>query len=247
MSKTVAATTFGLSYRDTAKAITSFLEVAVHTILRTRQVYPADLFVRRKKYDAPVYQSRHPALNEYIAGAIKAAGEELLGVVDKMVVVIKDQLDRPLERFVFSFQHVVNVGPEDIDKALENAFTAETLSQYFRAFLIKLSVMDSQLGEFSETDNLSFAIVLECKDGFAPSTTFDDEPIPWVPASKQHVSNEQTPSAQLHIVKVVETGVINMALGVQESDEKLKKRGVPHVPDDVVPQDVKGKGKATIQ
>jgi hypothetical protein len=119
MSKTVAATTFGLSYRgrgreigtatlpangihfylDTAKAITSFrqsfsvrssssrrstisVEVAVHTILRTRQVYPADLFVRRKKYDAPVYQSRHPALNEYIAGAIKAVGEELLVVND---------------------------------------------------------------------------------------------------------------------------------------------------------------------
>ena len=91
-----------------------------------------------------------------------------------MVVVIKDQLDCPLERFVFSFKCVVNVEPDDIDKPLvkprshiismdlyriyrcgaarlENAFTAETLAQYFRAFLIKLSVMDSQLGEFSDT------------------------------------------------------------------------------------------------
>jgi hypothetical protein len=42
-----------------------------------RQVYPAELFVRRKKYNTPVFQSRHPALNEYISGAVKAAGEEI--------------------------------------------------------------------------------------------------------------------------------------------------------------------------
>ncbi len=53
------------------------VEVAVHTILYVRQVYPADLFVRRRKYDTPVYQSRHPALNEYIAGAVKAVTDEL--------------------------------------------------------------------------------------------------------------------------------------------------------------------------
>lgn len=53
------------------------VEVAIHTILYTRQIYPADLFIRRKKYDTPVFQSRHPALNEYISGAVKAIGEEL--------------------------------------------------------------------------------------------------------------------------------------------------------------------------
>jgi mitotic spindle assembly checkpoint protein MAD2B len=53
------------------------VEVAIHTILYVRQIYPADLFVRRKKYDTPVFQSRHPALNEYISGAVKAIGEEL--------------------------------------------------------------------------------------------------------------------------------------------------------------------------
>jgi hypothetical protein len=53
------------------------VEVAIHTILYVRQIYPAELFVRRKKYDTPVFQSRHPALNEYISGAVKAVGEEL--------------------------------------------------------------------------------------------------------------------------------------------------------------------------
>lgn len=54
------------------------MEVATHTILYVRGVYPPDLFVRRRKWDAPVYQSRHPALNEYIAGAIGAVRDELL-------------------------------------------------------------------------------------------------------------------------------------------------------------------------
>ena len=49
----------------------------MHTILYVRRVYPPDLFIRRKKYDTPVFQSRHPALNKYISGAVKAIGEEL--------------------------------------------------------------------------------------------------------------------------------------------------------------------------
>jgi len=53
------------------------VEVAIHTILYVRQVYPADLFVRRKKYETPVYQSRHPLLNEYISGAVQAIRDEL--------------------------------------------------------------------------------------------------------------------------------------------------------------------------
>ena len=53
------------------------VEVATHTILYVRHVYPAELFIRRKKYDTPVFQSRHPSLNEYIAGAVKAVADEL--------------------------------------------------------------------------------------------------------------------------------------------------------------------------
>lgn len=56
------------------------VEVAMHTILYVRQVYPPEIFVRRKKFDTPVFQSRHPALNEYISGAIKAVGTEIVKV-----------------------------------------------------------------------------------------------------------------------------------------------------------------------
>ena len=56
------------------------MEVSVHTILYLRNVYPKDLFVRRKKYDAPVYQARHPDLSTYISAAVKSVGDELVTV-----------------------------------------------------------------------------------------------------------------------------------------------------------------------
>jgi hypothetical protein len=52
----------------------------VHTILCVREVYPSEAFVRRKKFGTPVFQSRHPGLNAYVAGAVKAVREELLRV-----------------------------------------------------------------------------------------------------------------------------------------------------------------------
>lgn len=53
-------------------------------------MYPAEIFVRRKKYDTPVFQSRHPSLNEYIQGAVKAIGDELVYVRLRLFGVIID-------------------------------------------------------------------------------------------------------------------------------------------------------------
>lgn len=82
----------------TLSAPCSPVEVAVHTILYVRHVYPADLFVRRRKYDTPVYQSRHPALNEYIAGAVKAVTDELALV--SAFHSSCSQIDRPVEKVI---------------------------------------------------------------------------------------------------------------------------------------------------
>ena len=75
--------------------------MAIHTILYVRQVYPADLFVRRKKYETPVYQSRHPGLNEYVAGAIKAIGDELALVSTSNLCVPQKSQKRVFSFFFF--------------------------------------------------------------------------------------------------------------------------------------------------
>lgn len=43
-----------------------FLEVAVHTVLWSRSLYPAELFERVKYCGFNARRSRHPGLNEYI-------------------------------------------------------------------------------------------------------------------------------------------------------------------------------------
>lgn len=51
-------------------AICEFLEAAVHTVLRARGVYSADLFERQRLYGIAVSKARHPELCGYIASVI---------------------------------------------------------------------------------------------------------------------------------------------------------------------------------
>lgn len=214
-----------LTWNQAVKGITEFIEVAIHTILYVRQIYPADLFVRRKKYDTPVFQSRHPALNEYISGTVKAVSDELvLGNVDKVVVVIKDRNQVALERFIFSVQNMIEVESYNKDTSVQDAMSSAKLGQYFRSFLIKLNMIESQLGvlELPPGDEASFAVVLELKENTVPSASKDDEPPPWVPADRQHTTTGVSEEAQLHVLRAVDTGIINISLAVQESEQKLQ-------------------------
>lgn len=224
-----------LSFNQAVKGITEFIEVAIHTILYVRQVYPADLFIRRKKYNTPVYQSRHPDLNEYISGAVKAIGEELvLGSVDKVVVVIKDKDDIPLERFIFAVENMLQVEAYDKDSMVEDAMTMTTLGQYFRSFLVKLSMIESQLGPMTASEDISFCIVIELQDGKKPTAGQGSS---WLPAVIAHTTEEASDEAELHFLRAVDTGIINLSLAVQESEEKLRREGL-------LPERGKGKAKA---
>ncbi|KAI9570242.1 DNA-binding protein [Boletus coccyginus] len=222
-----------LSFNQAVSGVAEFIEVAIHTILYVRQIYPPDLFVRRKKYDTPVFQSRHPALNQYISGAVKAIADELLsGNVQKVVVVIKDKDQVALERFIFAVQNMIEVEAYNRDVSVQEAMTSAALSRYFRAFLVKLSMIESQLGMLEPQDDASFAILLElCDDKEAPIGPEDEtnrDPPPWVPADRQYTTSGVTDDAQFHFLRAVETGIVNLSLAVQESEEKLKRLKKPH-------------------
>ncbi|OCH86053.1 DNA-binding protein [Obba rivulosa] len=211
-----------LTFNQAVRAVSEFIEVAIHTILYVRQVYPADLFVRRKKYDTPVWQSRHPALNEYISGAVKAVADELaLGNVDKVVVVIKNKEDVPLERFIFAMQNMIQVESFNKDTSVEGAVTVRSLGQYFRSFMVKLSMVEAQLGHLPVEDDPTFAIVLELQDDKAPSATHGKDPPPWVPAATHHTTSGASENAELHMLRAVDTGIISLSMAVQESEQKL--------------------------
>ncbi|KAJ7361538.1 DNA-binding protein [Mycena albidolilacea] len=212
-----------LTWNQTVRGITEFIEVAVHQILYVRQIYPADLFIRRKKYDTPVFQSRHPALNDYITGAVKAIGEQLLtGNVENVVVVIKDKEEVALERFLFSIENVVQVEAFNKDTSVEDAISSAALGQYFRGFLVKLNMVESQLGQMYLGDDVSFSIVIELKTDNVPATK-DKNPPPWIPAYTQHTTAAASEDAEMHMVRAVNTGIINLSLAVQETDVKLQR------------------------
>ncbi|KAF8600316.1 DNA-binding protein [Ceratobasidium sp. AG-I] len=221
----------GLTFNQTVREIVEFLEVAIHTILFIRGVYPPDLFVRRRKWDAPVYQSRHPVLNEYISGAVSAVRDELLmGTVERMVVVIKSGQDVALERFIFSLNAVVQPGPAELskwnkDSIIKDALPFLALPQHFRAFLVKLSLVEAQLSDLPEDEDMSFGIFLELKEDATPSASNGSDPPPWIAAQKQHTSAGTSDDAQLRVIRALETGVIDLALAIQESGEKLNGMG----------------------
>ncbi|KAF8167664.1 DNA-binding protein [Crassisporium funariophilum] len=211
-----------LTFNQTVQAITEFIEVAIHTILYVRQIYPADIFVRRKKYDTPVFQSRHPVLNEYISGAVKAVGDELAhGNVDKVVVVIKDKEQIALERFIFSVETMIQVEGYNKDTSVDEAMASTSLIQYFRSFLVKLNMIEAQIGQMYLGGDVSFAIVIELKDDAAPTHSNTADPPPWIPAVTQHTTSGTSDDAELHMIRAVNTGIINLSLAVQESGEKL--------------------------
>ncbi|KAK7064063.1 DNA-binding protein [Favolaschia claudopus] len=212
-----------LTWNQTVRGITEFIEVAIHQILYVRQIYPADLFVRRKKYDTPVFQSRHPTLNDYISKAVKAIGEQLLtSNVENVVLVIKDKEEVALERFVFAVENVIQVEGFNKDTGVEDAISAGALGQYFRGFLLKLSMIESQLGQMYLGDDVSFTIAIELKPETLP-TTKDKNPPPWIPAYTEHTTSGASENAETHMVRAVNTGIINLSLSVQETDVKLQR------------------------
>ncbi|KAG8847193.1 hypothetical protein FRB91_012027, partial [Serendipita sp. 411] len=209
-----------LTYYQMIIEMLKFLEVSIHTILFVRRVYPSELFARRKKYDAPVYQSRHPDLNKYISDAVKAVGDELTrGSVERVVIVIRDKDGVAMERFMFNFSGIPSI-PQDADwqkwQSIETVMTAATLAQYFRSFLIRLELIEDQLGVIPPEEwDVTFAIVLEMKDGAVPADPINKPrakeklaPV-WMPALVQNTTAGTTDEAENHMVRAVDTGLIN--------------------------------------
>ncbi|WWD18736.1 hypothetical protein CI109_103190 [Kwoniella shandongensis] len=220
----------GLSYKEIADAITSFLEISLHTILCIRQVYPPSTFTRRRAHSCPVYQSRHPLVRSYISEVISSISPEIQsGRLRRLTLVIKGVEDGlPRERMIFDLGYLEEVNKlregRNGDVGLIGAPNADELSLMLRGFLIKLTALDGQLLE--NKGETTFAIIVETNDSVQPSSNSvtDGSIQPWVPALAGDTLHP--PSSQdddcigkhepLLNVKAVETGVIDIRLMVQE-------------------------------
>ncbi|EWM23863.1 mad2 mitotic arrest deficient-like 2 [Nannochloropsis gaditana] len=132
--------------QEATAVLLEFLEVAVHQVLYNRGVYPPAIFERRRKYDVPVFMSRHPDLNLYIHEVLHAAGAMFMeGSVDKVIVTLygsrSDQEGHaPLESFAFELASSPTLIRALAVGGLDDPFPA------FRKLLARLSVAEVRDG-----------------------------------------------------------------------------------------------------
>ncbi|WWC71048.1 uncharacterized protein I206_105001 [Kwoniella pini CBS 10737] len=221
----------GLSYKDIADAIISFLEISLHTILYLRSVYPATTFSRRRAHGVPIYQSRHPQVRAYITTVITALAPEIHnGKLRRMTVVIKGVEDGlPRERMIFDMGYLAELEKlregRGTEVGLIGAPNADELGLMLRGFLIKLNALEGQL--LDNKGETTFAVVIETNDSLEPSTNINEDGSvpPWIPAlaadtlrppASQDLEGCTEKHEPLLNVKAVETGVIDIRLMVQE-------------------------------
>lgn len=68
------------TYAAILAAFSDFLTVSIHTILFERALYPRESFLRARKFNYPVRQSRHPEVCKWIQDAVKAVEVEMAKV-----------------------------------------------------------------------------------------------------------------------------------------------------------------------
>lgn len=196
-----------------ANILCEFLEVAVHLILYVRDVYPAGIFEKRKKYNVPVQMSCHPELNQYIQdvlNSIKPCLEK--GEVERICVVIMDKGFCPLERFVFE------IGSHDENRSFRTDDTyLFNIESALRAFLLKITVCDAVL-KVNPSD-CRFSILVYTKQSAALNMHQDDktQSFPWVNTDREEVTMDNPSIIPL---KSSSTGLLKMQLFVEESERK---------------------------
>ncbi|OAA59323.1 DNA-binding HORMA [Cordyceps fumosorosea ARSEF 2679] len=87
-------------------SFSSFLAVAVHSLLFHRGLYPARSFLAARAYNLPVHQSRHPGVCAWVADAV-AAGTAQVRAGTARAVVLAVHAPRSmavLERWVFDLR-----------------------------------------------------------------------------------------------------------------------------------------------
>lgn len=184
-----------------------FLEVAAHSILYYRSVYPKAIFCLKKKYNTPVYVSRHPEVNAYINESLKTA--KLLfeeNGLKRVTLIIVDEREEPLEKYCFDIS--------DPTGGETDPFFVKT-EEKFRDFLLKISIAEDREEEkdYRKSDK-SFRIEINTKRSCSVrlNENPEQEHFPWIEADDQEESRRQ-----FHIfpIKTLETSLLKMNMYVE--------------------------------
>lgn len=227
-------------------AFTSFLTVAIHTILHQRSLYPRTSFLTARAYNYPVHQSRHPAVCAWVADAVAAVEAELLqNRAARVALVVYSVASRPLERFVWdvsrfpavakeeretTFAEREGEGPRPVDAEPTDANV--DLEEQFRASLAKLTACGGLLRPLPPGCTFTVAVELR-EDADAPIGHAQ----PWIPAhpslqatkqkgdSEKLARGEELGGAKMTPVRAVRAGEMMFEMWIEEGKAKVDTDG----------------------
>jgi len=204
------------TYRAVLKSFAEFLTVALHTVLHSRNIYPAELFIRARKYNTCVQQCRHPTLCQWIRDAVQCCSEELgKGTVSRISIVILSSTDIPFERFVFDVSGFPELPQNQFDIPIENAkMSPFDLEEQYRAAIVRLGVCEATLGTLP--DDCTFTITIELRQ----SANYPHSSTSWLPASHSRSYSQDVATIPLRNVTFGEA--IPFELWIEESAAKGK-------------------------
>ncbi|GFG35471.1 hypothetical protein Cfor_09126 [Coptotermes formosanus] len=207
---TVLMSVLGLSV-TASDILIEFLEVAVHNILYVRNIYPASIFVRRKKYGVPVQMSTHPYLNEYITECLKTIRDLLQkNEVRKVTLTFFDETQRAIERFVFDILDLNKTLNQDDPYFIKG-------EEAFRGFCVKLAVTASCLRPLPNKS--TFRVQIHTIETVSVSLAEDPryQDFPWIESDEQE---NEVMNANIVPIKTLDTGLLKLQIYVEQTDEK---------------------------
>ncbi|KAK7861952.1 hypothetical protein R5R35_006321 [Gryllus longicercus] len=157
-----------------------FLEIAIHTVVYSRRLYPDTIFVKKKLYGTPVYCSIHPEVNSYITESLKGIQELIKkNEVKKVCVVFCDKNTLPIDKIVFDVLALYS------RLVVGDSYFIHT-EESLRAALLKISHTCRTLKELPE--DASFLIQVHTTE--TASLTLTDDPnnqedFPWIEAERK--------------------------------------------------------------
>lgn len=197
--------------------LSEFLEVAFHLILYVREVYPAVVFERRKKYNVPVQMCCHPDLNQYILDVLHTMKPLLeKGEVQRVALVISDKKFTPVEKFVFEIGN-----PEGVDTTASSDNALLHTERALRGFLLKINSCDALLEPIPKGS--TFSILVYTKESSFVKLQEDRkvQEFPWVEADERTRMKESV----IIPLKSSSSGILKMQLFVEECAEKTGNSG----------------------
>ncbi|KAF4509119.1 hypothetical protein G6O67_005421 [Ophiocordyceps sinensis] len=181
-------------------SFTSFVTIAIHSLLYHRRLYPPTTFLLARAYNLPVHQSRHPAVCAWVRDAVAAVAHQLRSAAARRVAlaVHEPAALAVVERWVFDLcafpadprlvaaegSHVL--GPQRGDEGEQNRVNWTDVHEALRGALRRLAYAGESMPPPPHDSTFTLAIELR-DDALAPI----QHPQLWIP-SEPHL---QPPTA----------------------------------------------------